>query len=110
MFQYVLSVEVPDSFVMVESQTISTAILSQDSHDVCLLFGREFVVAVMIAVIRPAATTEVTPDTMACLGPTIVWHVIIDMREAPCFLHLFDFIVAQALAALPCVRIDGRAA
>ena len=36
-------------------------------------------------------------------------HVIIELREAPCFLHQFLLAETSALAVLPGCRIDGRA-
>ena len=60
-----LSVEVPDRFVVVEGETVGRTVLGQDVHD---------------------------------------------MREAPRLLRQPDLIVALALAVLPGIWIDGRAA
>ena len=48
--------------------------------------------------------------TLASLIPLPVRHVIIEFREAPCFLHQFLLTETSALAVLPSCRIDSRAA
>ena len=48
--------------------------------------------------------------TLASLSPLPMRHVIIEFREAPCFLHQFLLTETSALAVLPSCRIDSRAA
>lgn len=105
-----LSVEVPDRFVMVEGEAVGRAVLGQDVHDVLLLAGRELVFTAIVAVVRAAAAAEVVLYPLAGLSPMAMWHIIVDMREAPCLFRQPDFIVALALAALPGIWIDGRTA
>jgi hypothetical protein len=47
--------------------------------------------------------------TLASLSPLPMRHVIIEFREAPCFLHQFLLTETSALAILPGCRIDSRA-
>ena len=75
-----LSVEVPDRFVVVESEVVGRAVLGQDVHDVLLLAGRELVFTAIVAVVRAAAAAEVVLYPLAGLSPMAMWHIIVDMR------------------------------
>ena len=103
------STEIEICLVVVEGKTFCAAELGQDVHDAILLGGCEFVLAMMVAVVRTFSETEVMYDATACFCLPIVWHVFIELAEAPCFLYQLHFVKAKASAALPCRRIDGRA-
>ena len=51
--------EVPILNVVVEMDALSTTVLGQDVHDVLLLTGREQLLAMIVTVICPTATTKV---------------------------------------------------
>ena len=51
--------EVPVLDIVVEMEAISTAIPGQDVQDVLLLAGREQLLAMMVTVIWPIATTKI---------------------------------------------------
>ena len=52
--KWLFSTEIKICFVMVEGQAICAAEFSQNCHDVLLLLGHEFVLAVMITEITEA--------------------------------------------------------
>ena len=95
---------------MIEGQAVGATVLGKDSHDVRLLTGRELVVAMMVAVIRAAAVTEIIADLLASLCTQIVWHIIIYMRETPRLPYHFGFVVTLTQTILPGIRIDGWSA
>ena len=86
---------------MVEGQSIDAAVLAQYLHDVFLLAGRQFVFAVMVAVIRTVTTTEVVLHLSSCLRFQIFWYVVIDIAEAPRLPYLLILAIALALPTLP---------
>ena len=51
--------EIPVCFVVVEFDAIGAAEVGQDLHDVILLFGRKFVFAVMVTIVRTHACAKV---------------------------------------------------
>ena len=61
------STEVEICFVVIERESVGTAVLGQDGQDGVLLSRREFVHAMMIAVVGTVATTEVVLDGTTCL-------------------------------------------
>lgn len=89
-------------FVVVESQSVGTAVSGEYLHDIFLLTGRQFVVAVMVAIIRAVATAEVVLHFPACLCFLIIWHVVINIGEAPRFLYQFRLVVALTRSILSC--------
>ena len=100
--------EVPGLDVVVETDAIGAAILGDDLHDFLLLLWREQVLAMMITVVGTKASTEEKTHITACLGPLIVWHIVIEVGEAPCFLHETLLAEILALTVLPGCWIDGR--
>ena len=104
-----LAGEVIVHFVVVEGQTFGAAELGEDLHDILLLTGREGMLAVMVTVIGAFAAAEISHDTTAGLGLQIAGDVVVEMAEAPGFLHWLVLTEVLALSALPCRRIDGWA-
>ena len=100
--------EVPVLDVVVELDAIGAAELGYDVENLFLLFWREQVLSMMVAVVRSAAITEVTPYPAAGLGLIPLRNVVVEMGEAPCFLHPPFFAETLALAVLPGRRKDSR--
>ena len=101
------SVKVPIHLVLVEGQAIGRAKFGKDSYDVRLLLWREFVFAMMIAIVRAATSAKVTPDTSSGLGHVSLWNVVIELCKAPCFPHQLLLTEKSATIILPSRRIDG---
>ena len=99
--------EVPGLDVVIETEAVSGAELGQDIHDVLLLFWGDHVFTVMDSVVGAIATTKIAPYTVASLRPVSLWNVIIEMCEAPCFLHHPFLSEILAPVVLPNRRING---
>ena len=100
-------IKIPFRHVVVELYTFSTAEHGDNLHDLFLLLWREQILAVMIAVVRTIATTEVTPDTQSGLGSLPSGNVIIEFREALCLLHQLLLSETLARSIRPSRWIDG---
>ena len=98
---YELVIEIPFRHVVVKLNTFSTAEHGDNLHDFFLLLWREQILAVMIAVVRTIATTEVRAYTMAGLGPLPSGNVIIEFCEAPRLLHQLLLSETLACSVLP---------
>ena len=105
-FVYLSSSEVPGFDVVVETNAFGAAILGNDFHDVFLLLWRKQVFTMMITIVGAKTTTKEKTYTTASFGPLMVWHMIIDVGEAPCFLDETLLAEIPAIAVLPGCRVD----
>ena len=99
--------EVPSLDVVVETDAIGAAILGDDLHDILLLLWRKQVFAMMVAIVRAAASAEIIPDTSSSLSHVSMRNVVIELCKAPCFPHEPLFTERLARSVLPGRRIDG---
>ena len=76
---------------MIERESVCTAVIGQDGQDGVQLSRREFVHAMMVAVVGTVATTEVVLDGTTCLCLKIVGDVLVELAEAPCQAYYLHF-------------------
>ena len=102
-------VKVPDGFVVVELDIVGAAILGQDAHDACLLFGGEHNLTMMRPIVLTIATTKECTYSPACFGLIVLFNVLIKLTESPGFLHAFLLMIVWTSTLLPGCGIDGMA-
>jgi len=76
---------------VIERESVCTAVIGQDGQDGVLLSRREFVHAVMVAVVGTIAT-EVVLDGTTCLCLKIVGDILVYLTETPCYLYQLHFV------------------
>lgn len=81
---------------MVETDALGAAELADDLHNCVLLLWREHVLAVMNSVVGAIAATKERANMVASLCLIPLWHMVIKMCEAPCFLH--ETLLTETLA------------
>ena len=88
--------EVPIHHIVVETDALGAAILSDNLHDFFLLLWREHVFSVVYSVVGAIAATKERANMVASLCLIPLWHMVIKMCEAPCFLH--ETLLTETLA------------
>ena len=72
-------IEVPVYHIVIELDAVDGTELGDDRQNVCLLFGREFVFAMMDSVVGPITSSEIGVDTLASLSPVSIGYLIIEL-------------------------------